>query len=84
MPVFASVLSTDPTHTARRFKVLAREPFRFILARHPGTYPQQTTVGNSLDWTQYIVLGSSAVIYPTPHAKLQPTQLHLIATHSPS
>ncbi len=64
--------------------MLAREPFRFILARHPGTYPEQTTVGNSLDWTHYIVLGSSAVIYPTAHAKLQPTQLHLIATHSPS
>ena len=55
----------------------------FILARDPGTFPNAPD-HVSYDWLNYTVLASSAVIDLTPHAMLEPTQLHLLATNSSS
>ncbi len=66
-----------------RFKVLAREHFLFILARDPGTLPGAPD-HVSFDWLNYTVLANSSVIDLAPHAMLEPTQLHLLATNSSS
>ena len=66
-----------------RFRVLARESFAFLLARNPGSYPNAPD-HVSFDWLNYTLLASSEIIDLTPHAQLEPTQLHLLATNSSS